>query len=147
MVLQNDTDLISATTSCETLPQVTEVMAKGKCKKRKPNEPSRTSYLFRHLASRGLTFLSIDYILKSIETSTILDVESFAFKPGPDIPSTSVRDHHQIFLLQRNPELQNTTSAITSELRKRREMLKKREQEKMNDAQKEHDESSSDPSD
>ena len=38
-ILQTDTDLISSQTSGETLPQVTEVLARDDAKKRKQHEP------------------------------------------------------------------------------------------------------------
>ena len=86
---------------------------------KKKYEQTISSQLYFLALSQWWMFFAVDFILKKIETSTIFEVESFAFKPGPDLPSTTVRDHRKIFLLQKIPELQKTTSVVTSILRKR----------------------------
>ena len=87
-------------------------------------------YFLRRLASRGLTFVAVEYIFQSVETLKVLDINDFTFKSGRDVPLTTVRDHRQIFLLQRDQcqcqpgSTGSTVSAITSVLRKRRELMR-----------------------
>ena len=134
MLFQNDTDLISQTTSGETLPQLTEVLPKGKGRKKenwKNHVKPVTFYDDWPVVDSRFYPLTLSWKITKHQQFWMWCL----LRSVPGITSTALRDHRKNCFLQSNPKLQSATSAIASVLRKRQELLKKREQREIIDNQ------------